>query len=417
MNLAARLKTALPADAYSLLRLVAGEATRRGLTLYAVGGLPRDLLLHRATRDLDLVLQSDAIPFARALARALGGRVTAHPAFHTATWFLPPNLAPASIPYIDLISARSEAYSHPAALPTVTLGDLQDDLLRRDFTINALAIRLDGENFGELLDSFNGRMDIEKKSIRVLHPRSFIDDPTRIFRALRYSARYKFNLARDTASLLSNALKYVNKLSPERLRHELDLIFEEDNSAEILSHIVDLSLFAVIKPALPSFDPARSRLLKKTPPESFNLISDRVSLGYHLWLIDSEDALLVKIASRLSLTADLTKSLRAAARLKGDLPSLAGSKPSIWTERLDQVPPSGIYAVHLVTRKPALYKYLAEWRHIKATVTGEELIARGLTPGPEFKRILSRLRAAWIDGEVGDAVDEKKLLDSLVKGN
>jgi tRNA nucleotidyltransferase (CCA-adding enzyme) len=418
MNLTSRLEAALSDGAFSLLRLIASEATRRGLTLYTVGGLPRDLFLRRLTRDLDLVLESDAIPFARALARAHGGRVAAHPAFHTAIWFLPSHLASdeETPETIDLISARSETYAHPAALPTVILGNLKDDLRRRDFSINTLAIRLNGIYFGELVDPFNGMDDLKKGRMRVLHPRSFVDDPTRIFRAVRYAGRYGFKLASATADLIPDALAYVDKLSPERLRHELDLILAEPNAADMLARLSDLGLLAAVLPTIPAFDSKYAKLLGKTPPAEFSVPADLVSLGYLLWFMGLEEKTIGPLAERLGFTADLTKSLRAAARLKKDLPVLLNAKPSVWAERLDRVPPLAVYAAYLVSRQAPLKEYLAVWRNLKPTLTGEDLKSRGLTPGPEFKRILSRLRAAWVDGEVGSAKQEKKLLEKLIEG-
>ncbi|MEW5938535.1 MAG: hypothetical protein AB1750_02630 [Chloroflexota bacterium] len=425
MNLASRLKSALPAETYSLLRLIADEATRRGLTLYAVGGLPRDLLLRRLTRDLDLVLESDAIPLARALARAHGGRVTAHPAFHTATWFLPPSLSPEapatpspdtrhSPPFIDLISARSETYAHPAALPAVKLGNLNDDLRRRDFTVNAMALRLDDDHFGELLDPFNGKADLRKRLVRVLHPRSFVDDPTRIFRAVRYAERYGFRLAPDTEALVPVALKHVNKLSGERLRHELDLILAEDTCSSAVERLRALGVLAAVKPPLVPPKPKAIHWFGVFHPTGLDFSVSPTEMGYFFWLMDVPDETILAFAKRLDFTADQTKALRAASRLKRDLPALQGLRPSQWTERLDKVPPLAIFAVRFVTRRPELKEYLLSWRRRKPTITGEDLIARGLVPGPEFKRILSRLRAAWLDGEVTNKKEEAFLLEALL---
>ena len=176
MNISSRIEAPLLVQQRDLLRLIAEDATARRLPLYAVGGFARDLLLGRRVRDFDLVAEGDAIPFARALSRAHGGRVTAHTKFHTATWFLPPNLVSDArgAEALDFISARSETYEYPAALPTVKLGTIADDLRRRDFSINALAVRLDGEHFGELRDDLGGMTDLERGLIRVLHPNSFV---------------------------------------------------------------------------------------------------------------------------------------------------------------------------------------------------------------------------------------------------
>ncbi len=406
----------LPPAQFSLIRRIASLAAERGLALYLVGGFVRDLLLARPTLDHDFVLEGDAVPFARALVKKFGGRVTTHPAFHTATWFLPSDLlGEANVPgAFDLISARSETYAHPAALPTVTLGDISDDLRRRDFTINAMSVRLNDGEFGDLLDPFDGQADLRKGMVRVLHARSFIDDPTRIFRAVRYAERYGFKLALQTRELIPAALKYVDRLSPERLRHELDLILEEENSSAMLARLANLGLLAAVKPALPEFPAERAHWLDHRVPVDFGLTLDRAALGYLLWLMDAPEETLASLTDRLGFTAPLTKSVRAAARLKADLPSLEGARPSQWVERLERVPPDAIYAVRLVTRQEALQDYLLTWRHIYPSITGDDLKARGLPPGPKFKHILTRLRSAWLDGEVSTPKEEEFLLESLL---
>jgi tRNA nucleotidyltransferase (CCA-adding enzyme) len=231
-NYSRQLEKALDAERSTLLQLVRDEATRRGLPLYIVGGSVRDLVLGRPFNDFDLTVEGDAIGLARALASKNGGGVTAHLKFSTAKWFLPPHLK-TGYDTLDLISARSETYKHPAALPRVKAGSIEADLRRRDFTINAMAIRLDGDHFGELRDDLNGMEDLRKETIRVIHPGSFIDDPTRMYRAVRYENRYGFHLAEETIALIPQARPFVEKLSPQRIRHELDLILDEANAVSI----------------------------------------------------------------------------------------------------------------------------------------------------------------------------------------
>lgn len=193
-NFSQLLEKSLDAERLTLLQLVREEATQRGLPLYIVGGAVRDLVLGRPLNDFDLTVEGDAIALARALASKQGGGVTAHLKFGTAKWFLPPHLKTGH-DTLDLISARSETYKHPAALPTVKLGSIEDDLRRRDFTINAMAIQLDGDHYGELRDELDGMDDLQNKIIRVIHPGSFMDDPTRLYRAVRYEIRHGFRLA------------------------------------------------------------------------------------------------------------------------------------------------------------------------------------------------------------------------------
>lgn len=203
-NFSELIERSLAKDRLDLLHRLAEEAEARQMPLYIVGGSVRDLVLGRRLNDFDLTVEGDAIALARSLASKHGGGVTAHQKFGTAKWFLPETLK-TDHDTLDLISARSETYKHPAALPTVRLGSLADDLRRRDFTINALAVRLDGSHFGELRDDLNGLDDLQKGMIRVLHPRSFIDDPTRMYRAVRYEGRYGFKIVQDTLALIPQA--------------------------------------------------------------------------------------------------------------------------------------------------------------------------------------------------------------------
>ena len=162
----------------------------------------RDLILGSAFKDLDLTVEGDAIVLARALEKRHGGKVTVHKKFGTAKWFLPKDLSAESSDSVDLISARSETYKHPAALPTVKMGSMDEDILRRDFTLNTLAIRLDGSHFGGLRDDLHGMDDLKNGIVRALHKNSFIDDPTRMYRAVRYAGRYGFTIAEETLALI-----------------------------------------------------------------------------------------------------------------------------------------------------------------------------------------------------------------------
>ncbi|HEX2698461.1 MAG TPA: hypothetical protein VHM28_12195, partial [Anaerolineales bacterium] len=252
-NLSDLLQKSLDAAQMDLIHRVADSASELGFPLYIVGGLVRDLLLGRDGADFDLVVEGDAIRLARALAKKYGGKVTAHEKFGTAKidireWKM--GISNHSLASIDLISSRSETYKHPVALPTVSMGSIADDLRRRDFTINTLAIQLDDHHFGELRDDLGGEQDLENKIVRVLYPRSFVDDPTRIYRAARYEQRYGFKIAEETLALIPEARPLIDKLSAQRIRHELDLILEEPKAASMLKRLDELDLLKPIHATL-----------------------------------------------------------------------------------------------------------------------------------------------------------------------
>lgn len=401
----------LPPEKRSLLSGIADRSAALGFPCYLVGGFVRDLLLRRPVNDLDVIVEGDAIQLGRMLLKELGGTLTPHAPFYTAIW-QPPKLDDT----IDLITARSETYEAPGALPTVTPSTIEDDLRRRDFTLNALAVRVDGEHLGEVLDPLNGRDDLERGIIRILHPRSFIDDPTRILRAIRYEGRYGFQIESGTLALVNaEALSVLSTLSGERLRHELDLILAEGEAASMLARADALGVLKAIHPSLPHFDDSRAYWLDEIPDPALNISYDRETLGYLLWLLDVPADDLAALSRRLDFTSELSEALLGASRLKVLLPALANSQPSAWTFALEKFPPLSVYVMCLVAREPALLEYLSTWRHIKPRTDGETLKSLGLLPGPRYKEILTRLRAAWLNGEVSNEEEEKKLLESLLK--
>lgn len=429
-KLSSLLEKSLDASRLDLIRQVAEEAAALGFPIYIIGGSVRDLALGRPLNDFDLTVEGDAIRLANSLASKHGGKVTAHTKFWTAKWFLPKHLTPdiGAHDTLDLISARSEIYEHPAALPTVKMGSMDDDIRRRDFTINTLAIRLDGRRFGELRDDLNGMDDLDKGILRVLHPRSFWDDPTRMYRAVRYAVRYGFQITEDTLTLIPEARSLIEKLSAQRIRHELDLMLEEEHAASMLEWLNELDLLKPIHPVLAFDESASSRLMNVRAFRDLQRISpwnidkgdgNKHVLGWILWLIPLLHSGIESLNSRLQFTADLLGSLIAASSIFADVSSFAGLKPSQCVERLKPYPLDAIEAVYFVARdektREVFFKYLSEWRHVKPHTTGDDLKQRGLEPGPKYAETLRRLRAAWLDGEVKTVEEEIILLNNLLE--
>ncbi len=428
------LKQALPPANLALLRLVAQEAEARSLPLYIIGGFVRDLFIGKPGLDFDLVVEGEAQVFARHVSGKFGGKVTIHPQFGTATW--QPALeklarvgvdsfSAGEVQPLDFVTARSETYTHPGALPTVKAGSLEDDLRRRDFTINTLALRLDGEYFGQLYDLLGGLQDIEKGVVRVLHTESYLDDPTRIMRAVRYEQRYSFNITPKDLMLIEAARSGVEALSGERLRHELDLMLAEERSAAMLARLHELRILDEALPLLPwEVDlldlPGE---LNQPEPAYWKDVPDllhvprRVGLGYLVWLGRLEEWQVFSLAARLDFAASLRDALVALSGLTKHLPGLAGASPSRVVEQLEGVPLLALCAAWIRSRGPEkqlLASYLERWRYIRPHTDGNNLIRRGLEPGPAFKVILQRLRSAWLDGEIKSQEEETRLLDELI---
>lgn len=435
-NLAARLESTLPEGRLSLLNKIADVAVEQKIPLYIVGGFVRDLLLDIPSLDFDLVVEGDAIALAEAVREKFGGRVTSHSRFGTAKWFLNKEeliilgntkKVKDTLPdAMDFISARREFYTHPSALPTVARGSIKLDLHRRDFTINTLALRLDGQHYGELYDYWGGMADLRSQVVKVLHSLSFVDDPTRILRAVRYEQRYGFMLDDRTRDLMLEAKELLKRVSGDRIRHELDRIQEEELAGSMMDRLAELTILQSIHPDL-VWNQHLSALIeslpnKKTPGEWFadGDIKDlplKKSLFYILWLMHSPEN--STAATRLRLVSSLAEVIRQAAHLRIELPGFEGNKPSQITAILDRVSRLAIYAVYLdceeASLKGILSHYLSSWQHIKTSVSGNDLQDAGLEPGPRFSEILSQLRNAWLDGEVSSKKEEKELLKELLE--
>jgi tRNA nucleotidyltransferase (CCA-adding enzyme) len=407
------LALALPPARVQRLRQIQAGAAELRLPTYVVGGFARDLLLGRAPGDYDLVVQAaneadaGAGPrLAGALARQWGGEVTTHRAFGTATWFHPGQES------IDFATARTETYARPGALPEVTPAvSILADLSRRDFTLNALAFRVDGEGYGDVLDPYQGQDDLAARRVRVLHSLSFEQDPTRIFRGVRYEQRLGFKLSPETLNLISPALPHIAAVSGERVRRELELIFAEPQAAAMLARLAELGVLAAVHPAL-AWNAESARLaaaLSSLPLAAWKLDEKlgRDSAYLALLLSRADQAAAAQALERLAVPRDLQSAVLGALALR-----LATARASEAVDVLDRLS-AGAVAAAAVLRpelRATLEQYLARWRFVRPALTGDDLVALGLTPGPEFKRWLEHLRAEHLDGAELDRASELALV-------
>ncbi|MCJ7717863.1 MAG: CBS domain-containing protein [Anaerolineales bacterium] len=435
-NLYPRLEASLPEVRLELLNRIAEVAVDEKSALYIVGGFVRDLLLDHPSLDFDLVVEGDAVALAESIRERYGGRVTSHSRFGTAKWFIDKELLTIlgstkklreSLPdTLDFNSARTEFYTHPTALPTVERGSIKLDLHRRDFTINTLALRLDGHHKGELYDYWGGLEDIKSKCIKVLHSLSFVDDPTRILRAVRYEQRYGFQLDQRTQDLLLEAKELLKRVSGDRIRHELDRIFEEENAAQMMDRLTELTILKAIHPDL-DWDKDLLELVESLPrkehPPEWNIEEDGGGIPisrailYTVWLMRSPAE--SGVSKRLKLVSLLSRVIEEASRLRLTLKSLYKLKPSQVTAKLDRVSNLAIYAVYLEAGEPKykgiLSRYLSSWQHVESNITGADLKEKGLDPGPRYSEILTSIRNAWLDEEISTKNEEKALLKSLLE--
>lgn len=445
-NISNRLEANLSPARLSLLKIVAAEAHEIRAALYIVGGFVRDILLEQPSLDFDLVVEGNAITLARRLAQKYGGRVTSHSQFRTAKWILEgvksisypvdanetesgdTNAIDDNLPKsLDFVTARTEFYTHPSALPTVEKGSIKLDLHRRDFTINTLALRLDGSHYGELLDYWGGWNDIRQKRVRVLHSLSFVDDPTRILRAIRFEQRLGFNIEKRTLELLKEAANLLGRVSGDRIRHELDSILAEENVLEILNRLDNLALFSFIDTAF-HWDIWMSQhleILLKADPD-FSLwrfkVPDRKTLlrevAYSLLLLRNSEEDAKELAGRLKFPANLRKSIWNARRMWNNRKELYTASISRIVEIFDDIDRIALYATYIAADddpyKHKVENYISNWQLITPTITGRHLRTLGIPPGPEYSSILKLLRDAWLNGEIKSALEESMFLKNIV---
>ena len=399
-----------------LLRTIGEVAEEEGFTAYAVGGFVRDLLLRIKNLDLDIVVEGDGIAFAKKLAEHFGGTVRTHEKFSTALVIMPDGFN------IDVATARLEYYEYPAAMPTVELSSLKLDLYRRDFTINAMAINLNPEKFGTLVDFFNSQTDIKERRIRILHNLSFVEDPTRIFRAIRFEQRIGFTIGKHTEKLLKNAVKMnlFNRFFGHRCFTELKLIFSEENPIPAIRRMADFDLLKFIQPGL-KFDKRLERNLTET---------QRAMAWYKLlyldepcrqWLVYLFTILANFTNSDLKVfcmkfefverhESELLKEKEATDKILNELSRTRRLRTSeIYWLLQERSHESLLYIIAMArkkTAKKAVSHFVTHLRHYKTHVQGAYLKKMGYKSGPIYKTILNHLLEAKLDGVVESRADE-----------
>jgi tRNA nucleotidyltransferase (CCA-adding enzyme) len=406
-----------------LLRTIGEVAATAGYKAYAVGGFVRDLLLRQPNLDLDIVIEGDGIMFARQLSRQLGGEVRTHEKFSTAMVILPGGFK------IDIATARLEYYEYPAAMPTVELSSLKLDLYRRDFTINAMAIHLDPDSFGLLVDFFNCQNDLKDRRIRILHNLSFVEDPTRIFRALRFEQRMGFQLAKHTERMIKNAVRMnlfdrlpgkKNTRLGSRIFSELQLLLAEENPLPAIRRLAQFDLLKFLHPAL-----------QLDPPLIESIESTREALTWYRLLYQKESCQ-QWLVFLLALTSRLTARQMPVFRRRLDIPERQAQqllrekshltrllkllkqarelKPSEIHKLLHPLSLEGLLCLMGLVRRPegkkAISHYIAYLRHLKTHLKGSDLKSLGYAAGPIYRRILERLLQARLDNEVESREEE-----------
>ncbi len=412
INLGSQIKEHLPNELVNFIQKSGEIAHERQQRLYVVGGVVRDILLERRMVDLDLVVEGDAIRLAEEIAPAVKGYVRPHARFGTArlTW---------KEQTADFATARAETYARPGALPTVRPGTIRDDLVRRDFTINAMAVEVNPRHFGELIDPFSGRLDLDNEMVRVLHDKSFIDDATRIWRAIRYEQRLDFEIEPSTFALLKRDIDMLSTISGDRIRHELELVLAEEMPEKALRRADALGVLKLIHPSLKAddwLDETFTRAREQCPTDKVHPHFYLALLTYRLNSPETEEFI-----SFLHLPKEPAGVLRDAGDTKNMITRLAtpGLAPGRIYDFLHGRSLTALMAVSLAagsnTAAEHIELYLNVLRHVNPALTGADLIKLGVPQGPKVKEYLLRLRDARLDGQVDSKREEEDLVRGWVK--
>lgn len=419
-NIQSVLSEQLPKNIIQMLKQFGSHAQGLGFRAYAVGGFVRDLLLRRSNLDIDIVVEGDAIEFARAFAEEHHIRCKFHRKFNTAMLIFPDGQR------VDVASARFEYYQQPAALPIVEFSSLKMDLYRRDFTINVLAIALNPDEFGQLIDFFSGQRDIKEKIIRVLHNLSFVEDPTRILRAVRFEQRFGFKIGKHSAALIRNAVRMglIQKLGGHRFFHEIQLVLEEQDPLPALRRMAEFGVMPVLAPGMvfdKKMEAVFARLKEVISWYRLSFLDEPLDRWWIYLLalfseLSREDV--ETAATRLLLTSAQRDRMlwthENVSRLLRSFFLAQERKPSEIYRALQPFHPEELLflmgkAEKEATRK-AVSHFFHRYRNVQTEVKGKDLKELGIPPGKIYRVLLDELLDARLNGEVRTRTEEFQYL-------
>ena len=405
-NVGPFIEKTFPPEALAVLReagRLAGEERAAGAdAAYLVGGLVRDLMLGIELGDIDISVTADGANFADALVGATGGTVTSRSEFGTA-------VVDIDGLRVDVAMTRRESYMRPGALPTVAPGSLQDDLARRDFTINAMAVDITPSGWGELTDPHGGQRDIVMRKIRILHEASFADDPTRALRAVRYETRLGFGLDSGTQQQMEHDAHYLGEVSAARIVAELERLLDEPAHGEMLQRADERGLLGAIHPGLRlSKAPLEAIAESGLPPGPESRLFDIALIATALTESEADS-----LAAYLSPASDWGDVVRAGPGFRALVPVLERQdlKPSEVVELLNPFPEFALKAQLALApptlRRERLRSYLDDYRHVQPDSTGDDLLRLGVPEGPLIGKLLDELRVGRLNRTLGSRFEEE----------
>jgi tRNA nucleotidyltransferase (CCA-adding enzyme) len=418
----ASVTSLLPEEAYGALHEIGRLAEEHGLRAHAVGGFVRDMLMGRRNLDIDVVVEGDGVAFAQAAADALGARVKVHRRFGTAVLVLSRTL------HLDITSARTEYYTRPGALPTVERSSLRQDLFRRDFTVNAMAACVNAECFGAVADPFGGLHDLERGTLRVLHSLSFVEDPTRVLRAARFERRFGFSMDGATEGLARQAVEMgvIDEVSSARIREEMLDIIDEDSPSAVFERLDDLGVLGVLLPegiashqaieALFGAERAYRTLadtFARTPRRRVALVAALVAGSGR----QAGERWLRKMRFGREYSEPVLALAERAAFLGRRLKDRRKMRDSRLYRLLESVPEEALvflWAAGDALTRERVQRFVGVLSRVRPAVSGQDLIAMGMTPSPVFSGILAQALDARLDGKAVGREAEMANLTRLV---
>ncbi len=427
-NVAKLMKEFFSEEIYEILSTSGKLAEEMGYGVYLVGGSVRDLLMRRPSPDIDIVVEGDGIAFAQKLASKIDGKVIPHPRFATAKILkeIKKNGEIKSF-YIDIATARTEYYESPAALPKVETSSIKKDLYRRDFTINALAVKLNSKDFGLLIDFFGGQRDIKDKKIRVLHNLSFVEDPTRAIRAIRFSEKLGFKISKHTENLIKLAVKMsiFEKLKGPRLYEELILLLKETLPHHSIKRLDDYGLLKILHPSLEEKKLYSDLARAYETVQAIELLFLRekyrkefIYLMVILWNLKDHERqeFLQRICIPENIKKEVIENIISAEKALKAFPS-EESPVEIYTA----LKPLSIETIILMMvyaqnqQRKAISFYLTKLKEIKPLLRGEDLKTLGIPPGPAYKKIFDEILKEKLQGRLLSKEEEMEFAKKLGK--
>jgi len=412
-NITELLKYRVPSQSANVIKDISNQANLLEQRLYLVGGSPRDIFLAKKITDLDFAIDGDPINLANSLPNKLHAKLIAKSQFGTIKLQLHNHT-------IDVARTRNETYAKPGALPTVSNSSIEEDLARRDFSINSIAVSLSNPDWGNILDPYGGRKDLDNRLIRILHPGSFNDDPTRIFRAIRYEQRLGFTIEKKTKKALLESIEFIHSISGERLRSEFRYIFDEPLVLDILERGRFLPILTAIHLGFQSFNTKEIHEALRTMPKyyvnHFDQVHNLIYLAFLAYYLTPEES--VQFIKKLSMPKSWKQIVRDTISVRSIIPEITriNLKESSLFKYLRGHCYEAILANRLLTKsecaKKRLDKFIKVLQYMKPELSGFELQKMGVPNGPLIGQLLSEIMVQKLDGLIKSKKEEVKLIEN-----